>query len=81
MTSKRSEAGPTPASKVFGEEDRRRVRKLYRLGAPLECPTCRVPLDRREVSPNPAVSYVRHRLVVSCPSCRAHLVLDRSEDS
>lgn len=56
------------------------LRRAHGLGEPLSCPSCRTPLDGRRVTPNPSVAYVRRRLLVTCPACRAHMVLDDSED-
>ena len=49
-------------------------------GGAMSCPRCQGPLDRREVAPRPDVSYVRHRVWISCPRCGAAKVLDRRED-
>ena len=43
------------------------------------CPDCAVVMDTRGVPPRQDVSYVRRRLILTCPSCRRSLVLDRKE--
>lgn len=63
----------------FSAEARDSLRESFRNGEALECPDCKVPLDRRRVPPRSDVSYVRDRLVVTCPLCHGHLVLDRRE--
>jgi endogenous inhibitor of DNA gyrase (YacG/DUF329 family) len=50
-------------------------------GAPLKCPRCGAPLDRRPVPPRRDVSYVRDRLWLVCPGCHRTVVLDRREDA
>jgi len=52
-----------------------------REGAPLSCPHCLVPLDRRPVPPRADVSYVRDRVWVTCPSCQSSVVLDLKRPS
>ena len=61
----------------FSAKERRRIEDAHRSREPLLCPTCQVRLDERSVPPSRVVSYVRRRLVVVCPSCGAHLVLDQ----
>jgi hypothetical protein len=48
-------------------------------GRPLLCPRCATPLDRRPIAPRPDVPYVRDRIWLVCPGCRATGVLDRRE--
>lgn len=64
----------------FQRDEQARVEAAYRAGEPLVCPTCAVPLDQRPIEPVEAVSYVRRRLLLTCPSCHGHMVLDRSEE-
>lgn len=63
----------------FSAEARDSLRERFRAGDELLCPDCKVLLDRRPVPPRSDVSYVRDRLVVTCPVCHGHLVLDRRE--
>lgn len=63
----------------YSGEEHRRLRRSFLLGERLECPRCRVELDRRAVPPRPDVSYVRNRLWVSCSRCHATAVLDERE--
>lgn len=48
-------------------------------GRPLACPRCAALLDLRTVPPRRDVSYVRDRVWMVCPSCRASGVFDRRE--
>jgi hypothetical protein len=63
----------------FDDVQRRALHAAFMDGAPLLCPVCETPLDRREVPPRTDVSYVRDRLWVSCPACHRTAVLDRRE--
>lgn len=45
--------------------------------APLLCPHCGSPLDRREVQPRPDVAYVRERIWLLCGRCGRSGVIDR----
>ncbi len=63
--------------KTFSAVEQERIEFVYRTGEPLMCPACDVSLDERTVPPSSFVSYVRHRLLVVCPSCQGHHVLDR----
>jgi len=45
--------------------------------APLPCPHCGSPLDRREVQPRPDVAYVRERIWLLCGRCGRSGVIDR----
>ena len=45
--------------------------------APLPCPRCGSPLDRREVQPRPDVAYVRERIWLICGRCGRSGVIDR----
>lgn len=65
--------------KPFSPEEKEVLRRAHRSGVGLICPSCDVTLDRSHVPPNPCTPYVRHRLMVTCPSCHGHLVLDRSD--
>ena len=73
----RFDRGVHRVTRTFSAEEKRRIEDAHRSGEPLLCPTCHVRLDERSVPPSKLVSYVRRRLVVVCPSCRAHLVLDQ----
>jgi len=73
----RFDRGVHTAMKAFSAEEKGRIEDAHRSGEPLMCPRCDVRLDERRVPPSQLVSYVRRRLVVVCPSCRAHLVLDQ----
>jgi hypothetical protein len=63
----------------FSAEQRRLVAQALREGSRLECPICREALDRSPVPPRGDVAYVRDRILLTCPSCRRSLVLDRRD--
>lgn len=65
--------------KPFSAAEKEVLQRAHRSGEPLNCPTCAVALDRSPVPTSPLVSYVRRRLIVICPSCHGHLVLDRPD--
>ncbi len=68
------------AVRPFTAVERERLRAAWAAGLAPECPRCAVKLDAQDVRPHPAVSYVRHRRLVICPSCGGHGVVDRSEE-
>lgn len=70
---------PFTEGDAFTEWERRALGAALRSGEGLECPRCGTGLDRREVPPRPDVSYVRHRVWVTCPSCHRSAVLDRKQ--
>lgn len=43
------------------------------------CPRCGAAMTIREVFPREEVAYVRHRLWLTCPSCRRNAVVDRRD--
>jgi hypothetical protein len=49
-------------------------------GRPLLCPRCSTALDRRPVPPRRDVPYVRDRIWLVCPGCRATGVVDRRDN-
>ena len=65
--------------KPFSPAEKDALRRAFRAGASLVCPSCGISLDRSRVPPNPFIPYVRSRVMVTCPLCHGHLVLDRSD--
>jgi hypothetical protein len=61
-------------------QERKRIEDAHSSGRVPDCPGCDVPLDRQVVEPLEGVSYVRHRVVLVCPSCGSHAALDQPRD-
>lgn len=55
---------------------RRELARALEDDAPLTCPVCGATLARREVSPSPALAYVRRRVLLICPSCKRSAAID-----
>lgn len=67
------------ADNPFTDAETHELARALVSGAPLTCPHCAIPLDRRSVPPRPDVSYVRDRVLVVCSKCHRNAVLDRRE--
>ena len=67
---------PVRRSRPLTLEERRSLIRVFTTRGSATCPECGRPMDRREVQPRDDVSYVRHRLWVTCPACDASAVLD-----
>lgn len=63
----------------YDAEEERRILATVRESGRGTCPDCGVVMDERSVPPRQDVSYVRRRIVLTCPSCRRSLALDRKE--
>ena len=60
------------------QDEKKAIEKALREGRAPRCPRCREGLDVRPVPRPPAVSYVRHRSLVTCPRCGCHAALDHA---
>ena len=80
MVAEPSPERPDRPVRAYSPEERRALAEAYLSGAPAACPSCGGRLDESGVPPNPAVSYVRRRVLLTCAGCGAHGVVDRSED-
>ena len=63
----------------FTPEERARIADGLnrREGAEPVCPVCGARLSIQAVTPRSDVPYVRHRVLIICPSCRRSATLDR----
>jgi hypothetical protein len=60
----------------YDAETRRKLQAALHRGGELDCPACGARLVRQRVEPGDAVSYVRRRVLLICPSCRRTASLD-----
>jgi uncharacterized protein with PIN domain len=60
----------------YDAAERRLLEDALRQKAALRCPVCGVEPTQQKVEPDPAVSYVRRRVFVICPTCRRSASLD-----
>jgi len=63
----------------YDAEEERQILAGMRSSGRGTCPECVVLMDERGVSPRQDVSYVRRRILLTCPTCRRSLALDRKE--
>lgn len=63
----------------FTAAERRGLAAALAAGRTLTCPACGTPVDRRDVKPPRAVSYVRRRVWLLCPGCRRSGAVDVRE--
>lgn len=60
----------------YSAEQRRALARAVAEDQAVVCPVCQTPLAVRAVEPSKAVSYVRRRVWLLCPSCKRTAAVD-----
>lgn len=60
----------------YDARERRELARALERGEAPRCPVCGELLVSRDVSPNPALSYVRRRVWLICPACKRSASID-----
>lgn len=63
-------------SSNYTREEERELARSLRAGDGPSCPRCGVPMDRKSIPPRHEVSYVRHRVLLTCLDCGRGIALD-----
>ena len=65
-----------PNADTFRRDERRVLEAAVASGGSVDCPRCGCVMDARPVDPGPAVSYVRHRVLLVCTGCHRAASVD-----
>jgi hypothetical protein len=60
----------------FHRDERRALEAAVASGSSVSCPRCGSVMDARPVDPGPAISYVRHRVLLVCTGCHRAASVD-----